>query len=176
MLYLGCKWQRAVKEIKFIKSRCPSVHMYVSCPLPMQFFLGLLLALWLHDQIPNSVSLMRTRPSPAISWWINVFLTAIRTLSLRWELVHHLQSPDETDEKMCSWRPSEFCLLDENLSITCNFLMKKCNCIGPTIRIGREVLCLPYAVFFQHACLFWFSLGVSGHTSLTKQLLPIYTL
>ena len=32
------------------------------------------------------------------------------------EDVHNLQSPDE---KMCSWRPSEFCLLDENLSIIC---------------------------------------------------------
>ena len=24
------------------------------------------------------------------------------------------------------------------------------NCIGPTIRIGREILCLPYAGFFFH--------------------------
>ena len=23
------------------------------------------------------------------------------------------------------------------------------NCIGPTIRIGREILCLPYAGFFK---------------------------
>ena len=23
------------------------------------------------------------------------------------------------------------------------------NCIGPTIRIGREILCLPYAGFFH---------------------------
>ena len=24
------------------------------------------------------------------------------------------------------------------------------NCIGPTIRIGREILCLPYAGFLKH--------------------------
>ena len=25
------------------------------------------------------------------------------------------------------------------------------NCIGPTIRIGREILCLPYAAFLHNA-------------------------
>ena len=44
------------------------------------------------------------------------------SLSPRWELVHHLQFPDE---KMCSWLPSELCLFDENSSITCNLLMIK---------------------------------------------------
>ena len=43
----------------------------------------------------NSVSLMKTRPWSAISWWKNVLLTAIRTLSPWWELVHNLQSPYE---------------------------------------------------------------------------------
>ena len=48
----------------------------------------------------------------------------IRSCSPRWELLHHMQSPDETDEKMCSWLPSELCLFDENSSINCNLLMK----------------------------------------------------
>ena len=26
------------------------------------------------------------------------------------------------------------------------------NCIGPTIRIGRDILCLPYAGFFASIC------------------------
>ena len=37
------------------------------------------------------------------------------------EEVHNLQSPNE---KMCSWRQSELCLLDENWSLICNLLMK----------------------------------------------------
>ena len=76
-------------------------------------------------------------------------------------LHHNLQSPDgllnENAEevhnlqwKMCSWRPSELGLLDENLSIICNFLTKNCEkkSIGATIRIGQEIRCLPYAGFF----------------------------
>ena len=38
--------------------------------------------------------------------------------------VHNVQSPDEKMWKMCSSRPSELCLLDENFSITCNLLVR----------------------------------------------------
>ena len=63
------------------------------------------------------------------------------------EEVHNLQSPDE---KMCSWRPSELCLLDENSSIICNLLMKNkgVKSTGATIRIGQDILWVPYAGFF----------------------------
>ena len=77
-------------------------------------------------------------------------------------LHHNLQSPDglldENSEvvlnlqwKMCSWRPSELCLLDENSSIICYLLMKNSGgkSIGATIRIGWETRCLPYAGFFK---------------------------
>ena len=49
--------------------------------------------------------------------------------------------------KMCSWRPSELCFLNENSSIIWNLLMKNSGnkSIGATFRIGREIRCLPYA-------------------------------
>ena len=34
------------------------------------------------------------------------------------------------------------------------------NCIGPTIRIGREILCLPYAGFFSNVLY-----SLQGHTN-----------
>ena len=34
------------------------------------------------------------------------------------------------------------------------------NCIGPTIRIGREILCLPYAGFFCCCCSYQDQLSV----------------
>ena len=68
------------------------------------------------------------------------------------EKVNKLQSPDE---KMCFWWPLELCLLDENSSIICKLLMKNSGkkSFGATIRIGREIWCLPYARFFLSFCL-----------------------
>ena len=48
------------------------------------------------------------------------------------------------------------------------------NCIGDTIRIGREIQCLLYAGFFLQACLFWLSLAFPGHMSQTNQTMPKY--
>ena len=53
---------------------------------------------------------------------------------------------------MCSWWPSELFLFYENLSIICNILMKNSGggeSIGAYIRIGQEILCLPYVGFLK---------------------------
>ena len=43
--------------------------------------------------------------------------------------------------------------------------MKKCNCIGPTIRIGREILCRPYAGFFLKGLQSEFSCILGGRVA-----------
>ena len=36
------------------------------------------------------------------------------------------------------------------------------NCIDPTIRIGREILCLPYAGFLMYKMNFYCDLGMES--------------
>ena len=45
------------------------------------------------------------------------------------------------------------------------------NCIGPTIRIGREIRCLPYAGFFYIRAAHLVSLGYQANLKLGPGLL-----
>jgi hypothetical protein len=47
--------------------------------------------------------------------------------------------------------------------------------IGATIRIGREMLCLPYAGFFQHACFFRLSSAFPGLIFINKKVMLMNT-
>ena len=50
---------------------------------------------------------------------------------------------------MCSWRPSELFLIDQNIEEVHNLQSPDKKNIDATIRIGRELWCLRYTEFLH---------------------------
>ena len=105
-----------------------SVHLCVCVfvPFPCHFFRGLSLALRSHDQIPASHWRSKVDPKSGGQKWTPK--VAVKKGPQKWR---SKVDPKSGGQK---WTPKVAQPLQ--------------NCIGPTFRIDREILCFPYAGFF----------------------------